>query len=157
MQVSKNGDRFFLIDSGGAQDGDILRMLGVGAMRKFSRATSMPASNKRRIMRGELLAGPMVQTILNDEKSYSLVKKSLHLPRLNRQKMHWPRVRLSCGREFRDDAREEVDAFVERRKRNTLVICMHATSILVGHRERGKAVSLYVVQPELSGVRCSSG
>ena len=31
---------------------------------KFKRATSMPASSKRSMTRGERLAGPMVQTIL---------------------------------------------------------------------------------------------
>jgi hypothetical protein len=31
---------------------------------KFSRATSIPASNKRSIIFGERLAGPMVHTIL---------------------------------------------------------------------------------------------
>jgi hypothetical protein len=35
LQVSENGDRFFLIDGSGAQGCDILSMLSVGAMRKI--------------------------------------------------------------------------------------------------------------------------
>jgi hypothetical protein len=35
LQVGKNGDWFFLFDSGGTQSSDILRVLGVGAMREI--------------------------------------------------------------------------------------------------------------------------
>ena len=35
LQVGENGDWFFLFDGGGTQGGDILRVLGVRAMRKI--------------------------------------------------------------------------------------------------------------------------
>jgi len=64
LEVGENSDGLAKFGGGGMHHGNRLRMGSWVPWEKLRRATSMPASSRRRIMRGELVAGPRVQTIL---------------------------------------------------------------------------------------------
>ena len=64
LQILQDADGAVFLLGRAAQAGDVARVLGMGAVGKFSRATSMPSRIISRSMRLGIARGPMVQIIL---------------------------------------------------------------------------------------------
>src|SRR6476660_2943064 len=88
---------------------------------KLSRATSIPASIKRSIIRGEQLAGPMVHTILEWRKFMLLMPARVAL----RPEYLLPAYLTSNGK-IGHDPHQHVDALVKRRQWYSLILSMHS-------------------------------
>src|SRR5712664_4031675 len=119
---------------------------------KLSRATSIPASSKRSIIRGERLAGPMVQTIFEWRKFMLLMPASVPA------RSYYLLLRfLTSDRKFGDDPRQHVDSFVERRQRYSLILSVHSFQIFFRQWKWNQPIRLHVVQSQLGGIRRPRG
>src|SRR5882724_443523 len=131
---------------------------------KLSRATSIPASSKRSIIRGERLAGPMVQTIFEWRKfmllmSVRVLVGSYYLPDGSgiRPSFFYPTITcitclfscLTTDRKFGHDPGQYIDSFIERRQRYSLIISMHSFQIFFRQRKWHQPVRLHVMQSQL--------
>src|SRR5208283_370065 len=108
---------------------------------KFSRATSMPASRSLRIMWGERVAGPMVQTIL-EWRGFMLSSPLVYTSKML----------LLDHAEFRDDARQQIDTPRKGGQRKALVVAVHSAVVLIGQGKRPQAIRLHAVKAELRGI-----
>src|SRR5208282_2241132 len=108
---------------------------------KFSRATSMPASKSLWIMRGERVAGPMVQTIF-EWRGFILSSPPMYISK---------RLLLDDAK-FRHDARQQVDTFREGGQGKAFVVTVHSAVVLIGQGKGPQAIRLDAVQTELRGI-----
>src|SRR5260370_39665939 len=102
----------------------------------------MPARSRRSMIRGERLAGPMVHTILEGRKA---MVRTTH--RQKRNSIPGP-AELFGDRKLRDDTREHLDPFVERRDRDAFAVAVHALHALASNGTRQQAIRLTIAQPQ---------
>src|SRR5208337_3853062 len=104
----------------------------------------MPASSSLRIMRGDRVAGPMVQTIL-EWRGFMLSSPLMCISEML----------LLHDAKFRHDARQQVDTCRKGGQGKAFVVAVHSAVVLVGQGKRPQAIGLDAVKTELRGISCA--